>query len=227
MIKKLEWDSDFFGYNVGQVIINADELINENALVTAAKKFKVVYVVSDTVVNFKSEKLKLVDIKTTLIKTALIQEDCFHNSLNEYADEENGKLQNLALQSGAYSRFKTDINFVNNEFEKLYIKWVNDSIDKINADLIIVFKDADGCKGFITLKYESDFSEIGLLAVDEQSRGKGIGLSLLCYANNITKNRGLKKMLVTTQFENQAAVRLYEKAGYKIFSKKYIYHLWN
>jgi len=32
MIEKLKWDSEFFGYNVGKLVIGEGELINEQAL---------------------------------------------------------------------------------------------------------------------------------------------------------------------------------------------------
>ena len=227
MIKKLEWDSSFFGYSVGQAIVKAGEITNEQNLLNEAENYKLVYVVSGEEIILPFARLKFVDTKTTLIKEGLVKENCFDFNLIEDFKEQNEKLENLALQSGVYSRFRIDSNFVNKEFEKLYHKWLADSLNKILADNVIVFNEQGECNGFITVKCQNDFALIGLIAVDEKSKGKGVGLALLNYVNNLAIKNGLDKIKVVTQLGNIAAMKLYEKAGYTIESKKYIYHLWN
>ena len=228
MIKRLDWDSNFFGYEIGQVEINYFDQKSKSVLLNEADRFKLVYITSNKEMYPIIENAKLVDIKIQLTKEVLKEEDCKKVNLSEYNLEDNEQLKKLAFQSGIYSRFKRDINFTKNEYEKLYAKWIEDSINKLIADNIIVYKDnCNQYKGFITVKHKMDFAEIGLIAVDELSRGKGIGVALLNYVNNLTKVAGLKKIVVTTQFENIAAMKLYERAGYKVISKKYIYHLWN
>lgn len=228
MIKRLDWDSDFFGYEIGQTEINSFDQKCKSILLKETERFKLVYIISDNDIYPIIENAKLVDIKIQLIKEVLIEEDCKKFNLCEYKLEDNEQLKKLAFQSGIYSRFKRDINFTKNEYEKLYAKWIEDSINKLIADNIIVYKNnSKENKGFITIKHKIDFTEIGLIAVDELSRGKGIGVALLNYVNNLTKVAGLKKIVVTTQFENIPAMKLYERAGYKVISKKYIYHLWN
>ena len=228
MIKRLDWDSNFFGYEIGQVEINYFDQKSKSVLLNEADRFKLVYITSNKEMYPIIENAKLVDIKIQLTKEVLIEEDCKKVNLSEYNLENNEQLKKLAFQSGIYSRFKRDINFTKNEYEKLYAKWIEDSINKLIADNIIVYKDnCNQYKGFITVKHKMDFAEIGLIAVDELSRGKGIGVALLNYVNNLTKVAGLKKIVVTTQFENIPAMKLYERAGYKVISKKYIYHLWN
>lgn len=227
MIKQLEWDTDFFGYKVGHAIIGSDDININDELLKEANNFKLVYLISDKEIKTEIEKLYLVDIKTTLVKEPLIKEKCIELKIVENTEGNEEQLKNLALQSGIYSRFKKDSNFKNNEFEKLYLKWITDSINKKIADTVLIYVENDVCKGFITLKYKENYAEIGLIAIEEHSRGKGIGLSLLCTVNNLTKDKGLTGIHVTTQFENIPAMKLYKKAGYKIVSKKYVYHLWN
>lgn len=227
MIKKLEWDSDFFGYSVGQLVISQSTQKQLPALLIEASDFKLVYVFSDERINPEREELKLVDIKTRLGKKLNKKNHTIAN-VHEYTGGEDDQLKKLALQSGIYSRFKMDSNFVNNEFEQLYLKWISDSINKTIADKVIVYKEPErNCKGFVTLKFQENFSEIGLIAVAEESRGKGIANALLDYVDNCAVEVGLKRIEVVTQFDNFPAMNLYEKAGYEIISKKYIYHLWN
>lgn len=227
MIKKLEWDTAFFGYRVGQFLVKTGEKVDVQNLLNEAENYKLVYVISDDKINSFFKGLKLVDTKTTFVKQELTKADGVDFNLVDYLPGQDEKLQKLALQSGVYSRFRIDPNFVNKEFEKLYQKWLADSVNKIVADNVIIFNEHGECNGFITVKFQNEFAQIGLIAVDEKSRGNGVGLALLNYVNNLAINNGLDKIKVVTQLENMAAMKLYEKAGYSIESKKYIYHLWN
>ena len=227
MIKKLEWDSHFFGYSVGHLVISQSTQKQLPALLKDAIGFKLVYVFSDEKINPERDDLKLVDIKTRLGKKLNNKNHTVAN-VHEYTGGEDDQLKTLALQSGIYSRFKIDSNFVNNEFEQLYLKWISDSINKTIADKVIVYKEPENnCKGFVTLKFKENFSEIGLIAVDEGSRGKGIAKALLDYADNCAVEVGLNRIEVVTQFDNVPAMNLYENVGYEIMTIKYIYHLWN
>lgn len=228
MIKKLNWDSDFFGYAVGQFEIDNFADINKEVLFQEAKDFRLVYILTTREINDNLEGIKLVDIQTTLTKELLDTREFSELNLTEYlSDKKDQQLNDLAIQSGAYSRFKTDTNFINNEFQRLYLQWIKDSIKRILADSVIVYKKNGDCHGFVTVKYKQDYAEIGLIAVHEQSRGKGIGQELITYASNLARDKGLDRVVVKTQWENNIAINLYKKSGFKITAKKYIYHLWN
>jgi dTDP-4-amino-4,6-dideoxy-D-galactose acyltransferase len=227
MIERLEWDSSFFGYPVGQVFAIPQVIINEKELEKAAKEYKLVYIRSDRKIDFTPGRLFLADTKTRFIKNITERKEGMNNKQFFSVEAVSDKLNSLVLQSGEYSRFRNDPHFVNNEFERLYIKWLHESIDKIVADKVVEVKESDGCKGFVSIKLFENYSEIGLIAVDAASRGRGLGISLLDYVNNYTMDKGIFETRVTTQFQNLPAMNLYEKAGYKISSREYIYHLWN
>src|SRR5690606_27130927 len=61
------------------------------------------------------------------------------------------QLLQLTLESGEYSRFAIDKNFVNNEYRKLYTKWIENSIDKINAIEVLLAVEGESILGFVTL----------------------------------------------------------------------------
>jgi dTDP-4-amino-4,6-dideoxy-D-galactose acyltransferase len=228
MIEKLEWDSEFFGYPVGQIQIEKPDRENISNAIKNSMEFKLVYLISPQRIDFAVTGLKLVDIKTRLGKQIKSKPNYSFQKIHEYTGVEDDQLKSLALQSGIYSRFKIDSNFINGEFEKLYLKWISDSINKTIADKIIVYEDGNkNYNGFITIIFKEQFSEIGLIAVDEKSRGNGIGKALLDYADHCTISRKFNKIEVVTQLENISAMKLYKKCGYKIISTKYIYHLWN
>lgn len=228
MIKKLDWDSNFFGYSVGQIeMLDYSNTLSEQ-LLQEAKNYKLVYIISDIPIVIPIEQMQLVDIRTRLCKKNLSYLNFNKSNLAQFEGSYDTSLEKLSLKSGLYSRFKKDPGFKNNEFENLYKKWIHESVNKNIADSIIIYKEAnENIGGFVSLKFKQGYSEIGLIAVDENKRGKGIGLSLLNYVNNETIKNGRQEIYVTTQFENLIAMKLYSKAGYEIVSKKYIYHLWN
>ena len=65
LIKKLDWDSSFFGYEVGKVILDKDNFRKEE-FKKKAIDYKLVYVYSNEIVD--DEKFKLVDEKVTFFQ---------------------------------------------------------------------------------------------------------------------------------------------------------------
>jgi ribosomal protein S18 acetylase RimI-like enzyme len=78
----------------------------------------------------------------------------------------------------------------------------------------------------VTLKYKENYSEIGLLAVNEHERKKGIGRDLMnkCFEESIENS--LYQINVTTQIDNKIACKFYEKCGFTTDTITNIYHLW-
>ena len=139
-----------------------------------------------------------------------------------YQDGLNDRLLSLAILSGHHSRFKKDTRLSSN-FIRLYTLWVENSLKGLIADMVLVHMIDFDIKGFLTLQDESNYVQIGLIAVDPKYWGKGIGSSLL---NSIAYMYPNKEILVSTQKENKGAAALYEKNGFYINTKKFIYHLW-
>jgi ribosomal protein S18 acetylase RimI-like enzyme len=57
------------------------------------------------------------------------------------------------------------------------------------------------------------------LVVDEEWRGQGIGRALLSEAERLTREKGLKRLVIGVVSGNDAAERLYEDCGFKIYAK--------
>jgi ribosomal protein S18 acetylase RimI-like enzyme len=67
---------------------------------------------------------------------------------------------------------------------------------------------------------------IGLIAVDEAARGKGIGSVLLNWVFNYATLHGFKQVNVVTQAANTGALNFYEQHGFEIISRTFLYHVW-
>lgn len=233
MIERKSWDSDFFGYEVGQFRIDSNKEVDFDQLLDESKNFELTYVVSSMELPIK-RSLELVDIKVTWDKPCkgiiqfedsrdgyLIEE--FNNSIHSY-----NELKELTFLSGKYSRFIIDRNFHNNEFLKLYKEWIDRSIDHSIAEKVLVCVFEKHLCGFITIGIKDGCtSKIGLISVNRRYQGRNIGSNLIIVANNFCRENGIELMEVATQKDNLPAMKFYQRNGFQIKSYEYFYHIWN
>lgn len=73
-----------------------------------------------------------------------------------------------------------------------------------------------GCCVLIPL--EGNVIQLRQMAVQGNLQGKGIGAALMNYAENISCDKGFKKLMMHAR---KTAVGFYEKLGYKIKSKEF------
>jgi ribosomal protein S18 acetylase RimI-like enzyme len=220
-INDLQWDSQLFGYSVGKIEIDKYEF-DPSRFLELSSNYRLVYLYSSKPIDNLPENTILVDTKVTLVKQlGEIQNwdevEFFEGKLSE-------SLISLGIQSGELSRYKIDKRFSNNEFEKLYIKWLERDLD---SGKIIIQRMEKKIVGMITLSFSKDQSSIGLFAVDYDYRGMGIGMKLMGSAESTSLQHGFRKISVQTQLQNKSALSLYEKMGFVQQDKKYIYHFVN
>ena len=111
IVEKLDWDSSFFGYEVGNIILTEDYLFDKTDFIRSTSKFKLVYLFSKKLIDFDS--ISLVDDKIVLSRdlscfeinekrnTVVIQ--TFNSKIHSVEE-----IQKLSLESGIYSRFYLD-----------------------------------------------------------------------------------------------------------------------
>lgn len=226
-IIQLKWDTDFFGYKVGKLLLN-DNNLDENLLIN--NDFKLIYLFSNEPLSedlVKKHNLFLSDEKIDLITN--VSNLTYNKFENENLVELNildDNLLDLTFQSGHFSRFKIDSNFKNNEFETLYTAWIEQSISHENADKVIGFSINNKVVGFITFVLKNNMFDIGLIAVNEQHRSLKIGKQLLAFVFNYSLSKKVDFVTVTTQNKNQGALKFYLQNGFSINQTTYIYHLW-
>jgi dTDP-4-amino-4,6-dideoxy-D-galactose acyltransferase len=227
MIKRLDWDSNFFGYEIGKIVVGPKNKFRIGAL--KDNNYKLIYVFSEEPIEIN--QLILVDIKVGFHKW--INEDkkgfAFKNRCEPFnlCKHDLNKLENLAIESGKYSRFKLDSNFQKNEFERLYLEWIYQSYQKKMALEVLVYSVDEVLAGFITITNKSEtLTDIGLVAVDPKFQGKGIGGVLVEAAEKYSFVNGYKEIQVVTQEDNKNALKLYQKNGFDLCNKTYIYHYW-
>ncbi len=227
-IEFLAWDSDFFQLKIGKIIIDVFEKESIYSVLDELKieKYQLIYIFSTNEINeftdFLLDKKVIYEYKITENQENTAENIVFLEKKEKYSAE----LLDLALQSGEYSRFRLDKRFPKGSFEKLYALWIENSLNKKIADDVIVYEENDLALGMVTLKQALDCSIIGLIAVQETTRGKKIGTHLLNAVKNKTREMGRKSVEVATQLDNKSACYFYEKNNFSIKKIEYIYHIW-
>jgi dTDP-4-amino-4,6-dideoxy-D-galactose acyltransferase len=233
----LEWDSDFFGFGVARITqtdLNATEL-SETLRILREKNYRLAYW-QFPAANEESNQFALAqggffaDEKLTYVKE--LPEEPISlpgSSYTPYAypgSTANPSIIRLALQSSENSRFRVDPQFPGELCDRLYTCWVSRSISKELAWEVLVVAEAGDYLGLITLGASNGRGDIGLLAVTEQARGKGIGKALVAAAENRFIQNHDSVVQVVTQKHNLGACHLYETCGFKIDTIYSIFHFW-
>ena len=216
MIEQLEWDSHFFGCQIGTLTITDKNEQWPSA--NAFKKYDLVYVFS---VRPLSISAPLMDVKINYKKHTEPKEidsriAQFEPHLHSYS-----QLLELAYLSGQHSRFLKDPFFGPSAFQRLYKKWIDTSISDLDTE-VLVFVDQNKLEGFVTYTKKTENTTIGLLAVSAEAQGMGIGKKLIDAVETKLKKGTL--LTVPTQKDNTGACEFYQKLGFTTQHIHYIYH---
>lgn len=169
---------------------------------------------------------KLVDVKTTYAKPVSAHA-VFPPAVSFYeGTTASEQLIRLSIAAGIYSRYNTDPAIGRDKYEAMYRIWVERSADRSMARHILVCQEGLHIAGMVTLGEKNGRADIGLVAVDAASRGKGTATLLMEAAEHVAFREGFREIQVVTQRFNTPACRLYEKSGYKVIKEEYFYHFW-
>jgi dTDP-4-amino-4,6-dideoxy-D-galactose acyltransferase len=229
MIQKLNWDSEFFNFNIGKAIINNTEEYSLTYAEFTKSEFDLIYIfcpetIDSQAIEIIKSKKNLHDTKLTFTKNNLIpyKLNSSINSINLLSP----KLEMLAIKSGIFSRFKRD-HHLNKYFPLLYKTWIRRSINHEIADIVYgYFSESQELQGILTLKKDDNTAKIGLISVSEKSRGLGIGKALVNQAEHWCLKNEITELYVDTQELNKDAGFFYTSIGFNLSNKLHIFHLW-
>jgi dTDP-4-amino-4,6-dideoxy-D-galactose acyltransferase len=253
-VTRLEWDSNHFGFPVGRIAGDTSDDELKAALIQSRNRaFRLIYWATAPDREAPPSLLsefggRLVDQKVTFAR-ALGANDSQPISggltivpcgQSEVSDE----LTDLAIAAGEYSRFAVDPRIPRDRFEELYRSWIARSVDGELAGTVLIARDdaaagaakttslpssspaAAPLAGMITIKVTGSVGNIGLIAVAESHRGRGIGSRLIAAAHGWMIEHDACKSTVVTQAANVPACALYRRSGYTIEQAENYYHFW-
>lgn len=224
----LEWDSDFFGLRIAQAVVFSEK----DVIALSQRKrdlhnhFDLIYIFSESVVEIPFDSAYLVDKKAIFSTNHLKEYDSCPAIVRWESLEEMDSLVSLALVSGKYSRFKVDLRLPAGSFERLYTRWIKQSVNKSMATEVFCYMMGGSPKGLLTLDRRNDPSTIGLVAVDEDCQHQGIGTALMRQAISYVHKHEGQRISVATQLDNLPACQLYSKCGFSLEAVKKIWHWW-
>src|SRR5215208_6781484 len=123
------------------------------------------------------------------------------------------------------SRFFNDLHFDRARCRELYGRWIEKSVNGW-ADAVFVAEAYGAVQGYITCSREDTCGSIGLVAVSDSARGKGIAKSLMGSAVEWFRAESLDQVRVVTQGRNAAARAFYDRAGFQLVENKMWFHKW-
>lgn len=135
----------------------------------------------------------------------------------------------LAFRNG---RFHVDPGIGRERAERLYVRWVENSLAG-RADAFLVVRGADGQPiGFMILRVAPAHGEtpphgiMELMAVSPRAQGQRVGHRLVAASLRWFAQAGIPSIDVGTQIDNVAAVRIYQRFGFRLAAFSHTFHRW-
>lgn len=229
LIQRLNWDSDFLGFEVGAIWITDDDpsfsVENYNF-----SDYKLIYLFKPS--RFHAVKIDsqfLVDVKYRY-KMALKTFETSSTNKHEISIYSNStasdELIDLCISSGEYSRYKLDANFDRSVYPSLYKLWITNALRRKKNEKVFICNIDGLFAGLIIVSFTSNLATIEILAVNEKYRGRGIAKSLIDISIKDSVEQGCTDLYVSTQQKNLSSCGLYESFGFKLESSTDVYHFW-
>jgi RimJ/RimL family protein N-acetyltransferase len=232
MIRRLEWDSRHFGLRIGRVEGNTLSAAAVDEIAQTRSGYDCIYLLADADCAETAERahqlgFQMVDVRLTLAQPlrevpAPAGDD---RAIRAAAASDLPRLEALAATSYHSTRFYFDRRFDRGRVDEMYRIWIRNEVANPTSTVWAV-EDADGVTGYTSCTVRGADSEIGLVAVGSTARGAGAALALLMRSLRGAAESGAQRMTVATQARNLAALRLYERAGFRCQSVGTWYHLW-
>ena len=234
----LPWDSNFFGIRIAQVeanhldsksVLEVDQWCKQNDIqclyFLADPEYKVTTRIAE------ENQFHLVDVRITMQHENSPNRKAMqilpNVSIRPYQPSDLPVLRDISRTSFTKTRFYSDLCFSREKCDELYDVWIKNSCEGFADEVLVA--DLDGVPlGFSTCHIRSNQQEgdIGLIAVKEQERGKGIGKKMVYGSLNYFHNHEVDKVYITMQGSNIIAHRLSERAGFMMSSVRLWYHKW-
>lgn len=237
LFQKLQWDSEFFGINIGYVSCLRLTPNIEKHIKKFIRKEKIdllEYLCNchdkQSVSTAEKNGYSFVDIRITFEKVLKNKVDVqerenYYVRKGEWKDIE--KLKEMAKGLYKYSRYYYDTNFDRDKVVEFYSNWVEKAILGQFDDYAHVLYHCEEPIGFCTIKKQLlNTVKINLLGIHADYLGNGLGKYLLDITLKKLQDNGINYVEVVTQGRNYAAQRLYQTCGFLTKKTELWYHKW-
>jgi len=102
----------------------------------------------------------------------------------------------------------------------LHLAFEKEELNKEKDDILIGAFEEDKMLGCCLLtKIDKECVRLRQMAVQDNLQGKGIGASMMNFAENIARDNGYKKMVMHAR---KTAIGFYEKFGYTVIGSEFV-----
>jgi dTDP-4-amino-4,6-dideoxy-D-galactose acyltransferase len=237
LVEFLSWDSEFFGCRIARIKPGILDAAAGAGILRwcSAERIDCLYFLADpssaaSLSWAEDNGFRLLDIRTTLHcdLPAVLAAGPGPGGPALVAPCNPGQLpalRRIARLSHRDSRFFWDPH-LRAKSDELFETWIAKSCEGY-ADMVLVAELDGAAAGYITLHYSSaQDSTIGLFAVGPEARGRGVGIQLVRGGLEWLRSQGASGSRVVTQGRNLGALKLYQRAGFRVESLQLWYHLW-
>jgi ribosomal protein S18 acetylase RimI-like enzyme len=212
MIRRLEWDSTHFQRRIGRLEGDAPEV---------SADFDCLYFLAaagDVRGRERALELGFIEMgdRVELISNSLQVGPCAGVRAARRED-----VDRLAAIEFPGTRFSLDPHFARERVAALYRGW----IEKLITTTLVAME-GSAIAGYVACEAEESRMRIGLIAVAENCRGRGVGGTLLHAAGHFASERRIGELTVTTQGSNGAALGLYRRHGFREVARGTWFHWW-
>lgn len=237
LCEKLEWDSNFFGVNVGYISCLR---LTPNIQRHIAKFIQTQHIDMleyccnchdrESVIVSERNGYSFVDIRMTFERSLhdvhqVVAQDGYFVKKGIEADIP--AIRKIATDSYKLSRYHFDTHFNQDKVREFYVNWAEKAIRGTFDDFAYVLYDRDKPIGFCSIKkIRTNAVSFGLVGLSADYRGSGLAKYLLDNVLVLLQKDTMQYVEVVTQGRNYAAQRLYQKCGFVTKSTELWYHKW-
>ena len=230
--KILEWDTNFFNFNVAEVKKNTlQETVRKEKIFKFLldNNVRLAYYYSQNKLNFNLSEEYEIDliISRVPLEKKIVSDFPIHKNIGFYnEDYPDESLIELAQLAGRQGRFGLDPKISNEQCDGIFKNWIINSVNKKMASHILVYKEKSEIVGFATIDIKEGKGYTPLFAVKRKFEGKGISFALMRAIETVLKKEGCPIAVGGTQELNEKALKVYKRYGLIPQKREFIYHLW-
>ena len=227
--RRLDWDSEFWGFEVASVAAEAAGLV-EAAQGCDDAGIACSYLLVDAP---EAERLRAaqsagwryVDTRIELRRESAPPSDGAEGRIRTASSDDLAALEGIARDAFAMTRFHVDTRFDRSRADELYATWVRERLD---GDGLVVTADAGGeVAGFMAGRLDATGdARHELIAVAPAHRGRGLGGALSDALSRQLRERGARHDGTATQAANLPGLRMFASRGFEIESFHHWLHRW-
>lgn len=230
----LPWDTEFFGFRIGR--LNSRRLTSESlrsVLAWAnAERLRCAYFFAeadspDTLARAQEGGFKFVESRMELsVELAAPAATPTPAAFRPAVVADLPAIEALSRAAHHDTRFFKDANFPATRAADLYAEWIRR--DFREHRIFVVPGAAAGIAGYITCQADAapGVGRIGLVAVAEAERRRGLGRVLVAGALDWFHRTSCKEARVVTQAANVPAQRVYQSLGFRTAETCATFHRW-